>query len=112
MHEMKFAKYIVDILEKETSGPDIGEVKTVFIEVGELRYIVPDILVSGFKAVPKKKKLQKADLNIKVLPLKVKCTSCGVLSIADKTDLRCPVCTSGKTELVSGNEITIKGIEW
>ncbi len=112
MHEMKFAKDIVDILEKEIKSPEVGRIKTIFLEIGELRYIVPDILIAGFNAVPKNKKLKDAQLDIVVIPLRVKCKDCGMLSIADKTNLKCPVCDSDKTELISGNEITIKGIEW
>ena len=112
MHEIKLAESIVSILEKQVSGPEIGKVKTVYLEVGQLRYIVPEILESGFKQIPKSKKLQSAKINIEVVPIKVRCTECESEYIVEDNTFSCGKCQSSKTEMISGDEFILKGIEW
>lgn len=68
MHELKLCQNIVTILERETQSDEVGEVKTVYLEVGEMRYIVADIMTNCFKHVPKSDKLKNARLDVEVIP--------------------------------------------
>ena len=77
MHEIKLMEDVVKILDKQVDDPEVGEVKTVYLEVGQLRYIVPEIMTTGFNCVPKNEKLKNARLDIKILPVKVRCADCG-----------------------------------
>lgn len=112
MHEIKLAQNIVSILDREVGSPEVGEVKTVHLEVGALRYIVPEIMTSCFEHIPKNPKLDNAKIEIKVLPVKVKCSECGMEHEVTDGIYACSVCSSEKTEVVSGNEFMVKGIEW
>ena len=111
MHEIKIAENIVTILEKEIALPEVEKVKTVYLEVGKLRYIIPEILISSFKAVPKNEKLDKAEIKIEEIPVKMKCDGCGLEYIVDE-DYKCKECSSDKAEMITGNELIVKGIEW
>ncbi|MDP8258559.1 MAG: hydrogenase maturation nickel metallochaperone HypA [Candidatus Aadella gelida] len=68
MHEMKLIESMVSILNKEVDDVSIHEVKEVHLEVGELRYIVPEIMENCFKHVPKSIKLKNAKLKVMVVP--------------------------------------------
>lgn len=103
---------IVSILEEQVASPGVGQVKTVFIEVGRLRYIIPEIMVTGFKSIPKSGKLKTAQLKIIEIPVKIKCSECGNISEIQPDMFICPLCKSDKVEMISGNELTLKGIEW
>lgn len=112
MHEIQFAKNIVKVLEDQINDPEVGEVKKVHLEVGKLHYIIPEILNTGFSNVPKDEKLKNAKLEIEVIPVKVKCLSCGKETVAEGSDFTCGECSGAKTEIVSGKEFMVKGIEW
>ncbi len=112
MHELKLAEGIVAILNKEVASPEVGKVKNIYLEVGKLRYIVPDIITSCFRHIPKNKKLEAAEIIIEELPVKVKCEDCGQVSVAGEGNYNCNRCLSSKTQIISGDELNIKGIEW
>ncbi|KJJ85027.1 Hydrogenase expression/synthesis, HypA [Candidatus Omnitrophus magneticus] len=112
MHEISLAENIVKILEKELLDPEITAVKIVYLEVGYLRYIVPEILETAFLSAPKDEKLKNAKLKIKVLPLIIKCLKCGKETIMDKIELSCAHCSSDDVKLIGGKEFSVKEIEW
>ena len=112
MHEISLMKSLVTILDKQMQDPEIGNVKTVYVEAGELRYVVPEILISSFNSLPKNKKLKNAKINLKVLPIKVKCADCAKISKTKKYNFKCSFCESKNVDIVSGNEFKLKGVEW
>ena len=112
MHEIKLTEDMVAILEREVSSPEVKKVKKVHLEVGKLRYIVPEIIMSCFEHVPKSEKLSDAKIEIKELPVTVKCEECEKEQIVGDGMYGCSDCGSEKTSVISGNEFMIKGIEW
>ena len=114
MHEIALIKNMMAVLEKELDDPGVGDVKNVHLEVGELRYIVPEIMQTGFKYMPKHTKLNTAELKMKVIPVKVRCRGCETESESGSgfRDIKCASCGGDKVDIVSGNEFIVKGIEW
>ena len=112
MHELQLVKNMVDILDKEVQDPEVGKVKAIHLEVGKLKYIVPEIFVTCFDGTPKAEKLEDANINIDVLPIIVRCKTCGAKTEADEKELKCSKCQETDVDLISGNEFKIKGIEW
>lgn len=112
MHELKLVGDIVKVLEKEVVSPEVGEVKTIHLEVGKLRYVVPEIIESCFEHVPKSDKLKNAKIKIEEIPVKIKCSKCENERIVDNGDYFCESCESGETEVISGKEFMVRGIEW
>ena len=112
MHELALMKSMVDILDREVQDSEVGDVKTIHLEVGKLRYIVPEILVSCFEQIPKDKKLENAQIRMEVLPVKLSCKSCGEVSVPEENEFACMKCSSAEVNFDSGNEFRIKGIEW
>ncbi|MBD3380089.1 MAG: hypothetical protein GF408_06480 [Candidatus Omnitrophica bacterium] len=112
MHEIKFAENIVKTLEPVVKDPGIGNVKKICLEVGKMHYIVPEILETGFKGTPRSRKLRRAELEIKVLPLKVRCRNCSTEREVEEMDFTCGSCGKSDTEITSGKEFTISKIEY
>ena len=112
MHEIQFAQNIVKVLEDQIADPEVGDVKKVYLEVGQLHYIVPEILDTGFANIPKDEKLKNAKLEIKVIPVKIKCLKCGREKEVEESDYLCRECSGEKTEIISGKEFMVTGIEW
>jgi len=109
---MKLVENIVSLLEKEVEDPGVGSVKTVYLEVGALREVAPDIMTACFRETPKNAKLDGADIDIKVIPIVARCSGCGTERVVDDGVYRCPGCEGAGTEIISGNEFMLKGIEW
>ena len=111
MHEIKLTENIVSILEDEVKSQEVGDIKTVHLEVGKLRYVVPDIITSCFEHIPKSEKLKDAKIQIEELPVKIKCSSCGESRIVNDGVYSCSICDNSEIEIVSGKEFRVKGIE-
>ena len=112
MHEIKIMESVVSILEEQVISSEIGEVKTIYLEVGKLRYVIPEIMITAFNSVPKSKKLEKAELNITEVSVKVKCLDCGKVSEISPEAFKCLSCDCDNVEIIAGDELIIKGIEW
>jgi hydrogenase nickel incorporation protein HypA/HybF len=112
VHEMRLVGNIVALLEKEVAGPEVGNVKTVYLRVGALREVVPEIMNACFRQTPKNAKLDGAAIDIEVIPVVVRCSGCGEERSVDNGVYRCPGCAGAGTEMISGNEFILKGIEW
>ncbi|MFH1644945.1 MAG: hydrogenase maturation nickel metallochaperone HypA [Candidatus Omnitrophota bacterium] len=112
MHEIAMMKNLVGILDREVTAPEVGQVRKVHLEVGELKYIVPEILISAFENIPKNEKLEGAELKLEIVPVKVKCDDCGSESVVERNLFRCAECSGNNVAIVSGKEFNLKGIEW
>ena len=114
MHEVALVKNLISILEKEVTESKAGDVKTVYLEVGQLHYHdhPPEVIENCFKHLPKSEKLRNAKIDITVLPVKVRCSDCEGESIIKEHKLRCGNCSSQNVNIVSGNEFKLKRIEW
>ncbi|MFH1878007.1 MAG: hydrogenase maturation nickel metallochaperone HypA [Candidatus Omnitrophota bacterium] len=111
MHELQLVKNIISIIESETA--DIkGDITAIYLEIGKLRYIVPELLSSAFRYLPKEKKLERARIEVAEIPVKVRCLECGSETVVDGVFYSCGKCRGDKTEIVSGKEFLVKGVEW
>ena len=112
MHEVSLVKNMLYVLEMEVNSPEVGYVKTVHLEVGALKYVVPEIIEECFEQAPKHEKLKDARVKIKVIPVKIKCLSCGRENNVEAGAYLCPACSGDNVELAGGDEFMLKGIEW
>lgn len=112
MHETVLIKNLVSILEKETAGPEVGDIKIICLEVGELRYIVPEIMELSFRHTPKSPKLRRAKIKMIVLPVKAKCCQCGKEILIKERNFQEAVCCRQKMRLISGDEFNLKSVVW
>jgi hydrogenase nickel incorporation protein HypA/HybF len=112
MHEMKLVENMVDILEKEVSDLAVGHVKKIYLEIGSLRAVVPELVIYAFENAPKNEKLKGAGIEIEIMPVKFRCVKCGAVKEAEESAFACKSCDSQESEMISGKEFIIKGIEW
>lgn len=112
MHEVALIKDLVTVLEREVAESEVDDVKIIYLEVGELHNLASEIINVCFSNIPKHEKLRNAKIEIKIVPVKVKCPKCGKESIIKGRELGCSNCLSRDVDIVSGNEFNLKGIEW
>jgi len=112
MHELAIARSMVSLLDKEVSCPEVGRVRNIYLEVGILRYIVPEILETCFKNIPKNEKLNGARIVIETVPVRIICSECGFETEVTANEFICGRCSGREVEMRSGKEFNIRGIEW
>ncbi|MBY8982471.1 MAG: hydrogenase maturation nickel metallochaperone HypA [Candidatus Lokiarchaeota archaeon] len=120
MHEFAFALDIFEITEKTAKKYNAKKVTTIFLEIGELTLIVPELLKESFKIITKGSIVDGAKLNIQILPGQIKCRNCNNTSnviITKESKLtglqlfKCEKCESINTEIIEGKKMNIKNIK-
>lgn len=114
MHEMSYAVKIADIVLRTAEQEKLRSVKKVRVKCGETLAIVPGLLENAFSGCVKGTKAEGAGLEIKVLPVTVRCTACGKLIDPHGPEgyvSSCPVCGSMMLKMESGREFVVSGIE-
>ena len=116
MHEMSLVNNMLKILEREVNSPEIKTIKKIHLEVGQMQYIIPDLMQTAFNAAEKSEKLKDAEICMKVLPIKIKCKACSheapLEEGKDFMSEKCSACGSSETYVTSGSEFTISSIEY
>jgi hydrogenase nickel incorporation protein HypA/HybF len=120
MHEFSFAYNIFKVAEATAIKYNAKKITEVFLEIGELTLIVPDLLRRSFEIATKGSIAEGAKLNIKILPGKIRCRECDKISEVTLTKeaqltglqlFRCTHCGSNNTEIIEGKKANVKNIK-
>jgi len=120
MHEFAFAHNIFKIAEQTAKKYNAKKITEVYLEVGELTLIVPDLLKQSFKMATTGSIAEGAKLRIEMTPGKIKCRDCGKVSIVTITEeaqltglqlFQCKNCESKNTEIIEGKNANVKNIK-
>lgn len=114
MHEMSIALAVIDeVREAAERAGDVTAVRTVRLEVGELAGVVPDALAFSFGLAAAGTLLEGTELVVDTLPGRARCGPCAhEWAVGMPPLLSCPRCDGGRTELLSGRELSIAGVCW
>ena len=120
MHEFSFAYNIFKVAEATALKYKAKRISEVYLEIGELTLIVPDLLKQSFKMATTGSIAEGAELIIEIIPGKIKCRECGKISTvtlneeAQLTGLQlfqCKYCKSKDTEIIEGKKANVKNIK-
>ncbi|MFP3871537.1 MAG: hydrogenase maturation nickel metallochaperone HypA [Candidatus Natronoplasma sp.] len=121
MHEYSVMSQLMSALldELEDEKENIGDIKEVRIEVGELTFLGEMQLKFAFEALSKETIVEGAELKVMKIESKVRCDECGYEGGIDYTEdpafhynvpvISCPECGS-KPEIIKGRETKIVGV--
>ncbi|MGI9643762.1 MAG: hydrogenase maturation nickel metallochaperone HypA [Ilumatobacteraceae bacterium] len=112
MHELSVALRIREVLETELAGDGV-EVDLVRIEVGALANIVPEALEFAWPhAVSDSTLLGASKIEIDWVEARLRCADCSAThTTPNLTSLRCPVCRSGRVEVIEGEQMDIIDVD-
>ena len=110
MHELSIAQSILSIAEKVAPPAGEGTVTAINIKVGELSSIEMDALQFAFSAVKEDTVLQKAALNIEIIPGEAHCQDCGVTFHLPAFGQPCPKCSSFSLKITGGREMKVTSL--
>jgi hydrogenase nickel incorporation protein HypA/HybF len=111
MHELSLAQSIADLAISEARKRHARGIKTVKLRLGEFTGVARDALEFGFEAIARGTPAAAAKLEIEIVPLTARCTSC---SLRDQPvegfRFICAGCGS-PVEIVSGREMVLEYVE-
>ena len=111
MHEMAITQSILDVAQQAAQEHGARQVKSVRIVLGEYSGVVPQLLQDCFDVISRDTITQGARLDIRRLPVVIRCSVCGEDSEIDKRHVRCPLCGSTDLKLIQGREFYIESLE-
>ncbi|TFG11596.1 MAG: hydrogenase maturation nickel metallochaperone HypA [Promethearchaeota archaeon] len=120
MHEFAFAYNIFKVAEATALKYNAKKISEVYLEIGELTLIVPDLLKQSFMMATQGSIAEGAELKIEIVPGKIRCRDCNKISTvtlnqeAQLTGLQlfqCKFCKSKNTEIIDGKKANVKNIK-
>ena len=111
MHELSVVASLFEILEdkaKEQKGQRITFVK---LRIGALSGIVPELLRTAFDIYKKDTIAARAELEITVVALKVRCEDCQKVMVKDDFIFICDQCGSTKIKTLDGTEMILEKMD-
>ena len=120
MHEFSFAYNIFKIAEATALKYNANKISQVYLEIGELTLIVPELLKRSFEMATKGWIAEGAELKIEILPGKIKCRDCSKVSTVTLSEesyltglqlFQCRHCQSKNTEIIEGKKANVKNIK-
>lgn len=111
MHELAITQSILDIAQKAADEHGAKRVKSVRIMLGEYSGVVPQCIQYYFDVISRGTVAEGALLDIRRLPVVIRCQSCGRESTIDRRHIACPLCGSTDLKLLQGREFYIESLE-
>jgi hydrogenase nickel incorporation protein HypA/HybF len=120
MHEFSFAYQIFKVAEATAMKYGAQKITEVYLEIGELTLIVPELLKQSFKMATTGSIAEGAELRIEILPGKIRCRECDKVSTVTLTEeaqltglqlFQCKYCKSKNTEIIEGKKANVKNIK-
>jgi hydrogenase nickel incorporation protein HypA/HybF len=111
MHELGIAENLSLIVLDAARTEKLAKVTRVNISFGRLVQIVPDIFKFAFRESVRDSIARDAEIDIEIIPVKMRCKNCGADFIIKENLFTCNSCNSTDLEIIQGNELFIKSIE-
>jgi hydrogenase nickel incorporation protein HypA/HybF len=109
VHELALCRSIVDVVDRARDG---RRVRTVNLQVGMLRQVVPDTLVHCWGLVCAEGPLEGSRLVVDYVPVLLECRDCGArTTLGEALLLQCEECGSGAVELRGGEELVVTSVD-
>ncbi len=111
MHELRIAKDLSEIVLEAASREKLSRVTRINISFGQMIQIVPDIFNFAFREIVGETIAKEAEIEIEILPVKLKCRACKDEFMINDIIFACKNCGSTDLDIIQGKELFIKSIE-
>jgi hydrogenase nickel incorporation protein HypA/HybF len=108
MHETTLAAQLLRRIERAARAEGAARVTAVRLRVGEFAGVEPELLRIGFLRLAAGTMAEGARLEVEPVPLEAECAECGLRFRVEAFRFACPACGSGRTRVVSGEEMTLE----
>lgn len=107
MHEWSLACQLVREAEAEAERRRAVKVHSLTVSVGHLTGVVPELLTRAYDMARTGTRLEGAELEVVVQPVKGRCGACGRESVVEGFALVCPGCGELGLEVLEGDDILL-----
>lgn len=111
MHELSLAENLLQIIEDAAHEQQFTQVRTVFLEIGQLTCVEPESLRFYFEIVTKDSVAQHAKLEIIEIAGQALCKQCQQHLLIATYHQTCSYCGSYEIKITQGEEMRIKELE-
>lgn len=111
MHELSVCQALLGQVEAIAQEHRAKGVEKIVLRIGPLAGVEPRLLQEAFPIARAGSVAASAELQIEILPIKVRCESCGAESEAAANRLLCGACGDWHTQLISGDELLLASVE-
>lgn len=112
MHELSICQALIDQLENLAKEHRAERIIHVCVQVGPLSGAEIPLLERAYPFAASGSVAESAELQFEATPLIVSCESCQSETQASSNQLVCGQCGDYRTRLVSGDEMTLKRVEF
>jgi len=90
-----------------------NRVSKVVVSIGKLSGVEPDLLKIAFDTFKEKTICENAELVMEIEDVAIRCRACGKETVLkEKLSRKCPHCGSLNTEIVAGQDLYLKSLEF
>lgn len=111
MHEMSVCLSLLQQVEKIAAEHQASGVAKILLKIGPLSGVEADLLQRAYPVAVAGTIAENAELVIDTSEVVVRCTECGSTSNVPPNRLLCGECGDFRTQIVSGDEMTLQSIE-
>jgi len=112
MHELSIMQALVDTVEALVRQHGARRVVRLVVEVGEMSNVIPMYLRNAFLAFREVKPfLAQAELEVRFVPLRLRCEACGFEFQPQGYRYRCVECGATRVRVVQGEELLLRDVE-
>jgi hydrogenase nickel incorporation protein HypA/HybF len=107
VHEISLVQNIFNTLEEEFPER-IHALRKIYLTVGLLSNVQPLLMQSAFEAVVQEKPAyKKVGLEVEVVPIKIRCEICNMVSEVEQYKFICKHCGAPGSNVIQGEEMLI-----
>ncbi|MGD8539359.1 MAG: hydrogenase maturation nickel metallochaperone HypA [Candidatus Aminicenantes bacterium] len=111
MHELSVVASLFEILEENVREQRGKRITLVKLQIGALSGIVPELLATAFDIYKKDTIAAEAELEINIVPLKVRCEDCQKVMTKDDFVFICDHCSSTNIKTLAGTEMILEKMD-
>lgn len=112
MHDLMFAKEILAALNgKLNTMPKGVKIVAINAALSPLSHVRPETLTETFGVMVKGTEFEKIALNIKVMPIDIKCRACKHTFQVNEPTTMCIKCNSSDLDMVHGKEFLVESLQ-
>lgn len=108
MHELSICGAIAAIVDRNADG---RPVTNIYLQIGQLRQIVPDTLIYCWSVVTSDTPLDGSSLVVEHVPARLDCLDCGHVSEVGGPPLACRDCSGSAVRVVAGDECLVTSLD-
>lgn len=111
MHELSLAENVLQIIEDAAREQGFEQVRTVWLEVGQLACVEQEALRFAFDVVTRDSIAQQARLEIIETAGQGRCEKCGQSFLLATIYEACPACGSYQVSVTDGDAMRVRELE-